>query len=142
MKVYNKNDIWTADIMFLSNPPFKALIVLDCTRYLWTEPIPNKNATTVKNAFERIVKRTKTTPKKLWTDAGKEFYNHILESYLKEHDIRVYSTYNEGKAVMAERVIRTIKDKMHRMRTDSERKIRTWKPLLKEAVDYNNKSIL
>ena len=142
VKVYNKNDIWTADIMFLSSPPFKALIVLDCyTRYLWAEAIPNKNATTVKDAFERIVKRAKTTPDKLWTDAGKEFYNNILKSYLKEHDIDLYSTYNEGKAVMAERVIRTIKEKMHRMKTDSERKIKTWKPLLEEAVKKYNNSV-
>ena len=140
VKVYNKNDIWTADIMFLSNPTLKVLVVMDCyTRYLWVEPIPNKNAVTVKNAFEKIVKKAKVTPNKLWTDSGTEFYNRILKSYLKEHNIDLYSTYNEGKAVLAERVIRTIKEKMYRMRTDMEKKIRTWKPLLEQAVEkYNN----
>ena len=115
---------------------------MDCyTRYLWTEPIPNKNATTVKNAFERIVKRAKSTPHKLWTDMGGEFYNRVLKSYLKEHDIELYSTYNEGKAVMAERVIRTIKEKMYRMRTDAKKKTNTWKPLLIQAVNKYNDSV-
>ena len=54
----------------------------------------------------------------------------------------MYSTFNEGKAVMAERVIRTIKDKMYRSRTDSNKTIRSWKPLLDKAVkQYNEVSV-
>ena len=74
VKVFSKNEIWTADIMFLNNPSLKVLIVMDCyTRYLWAIPIANKNANTVKEAFQMIVKRADAKPKKLWVDMGGEF---------------------------------------------------------------------
>ena len=142
MQVFNKNDIWTADIMFLSRPKLIALIVMDCyTRYLWTEPIPNKNASSVKAAFEKIVKRAKAHPKKLWVDQGKEFYNNTLKTYLSSlsPSVELYSTHNEGKAVMAERVIRTLKEKMYKLKTDLEKPLRSWTPLLQRSTsDYNH----
>ena len=142
VQVFNKNDIWTADIMFLSRPKLIALIVMDCyTRYLWTEPIPNKNASSVKAAFEKIVKRAKAHPKKLWVDQGKEFYNNTLKTYLSSlsPSVELYSTHNEGKAVMAERVIRTLKEKMYKLKTDLEKPLRSWTPLLQRSTsDYNH----
>lgn len=142
VQVFAKNDIWTADIMFLSHPKLIALVVMDCyTRYLWAETIPNKNAGTVKGAFEKIVKRAKVSPKKLWVDQGKEFYNRIFSAYLSSLSppVELYSTHNEGKAVMAERVIRTLKEKMHKLRTDLEKPIRSWAPLLQRTTsDYNH----
>ena len=36
-------------------------------------------------------------------DHGSEFYNNKFKSFLKENDIEMYSTFNEGKSVVAER---------------------------------------
>ena len=35
-------------------------------------------------------------------------------SWLEENDIEMYSTHNEGKAVAAERFIRTLKNKIYK----------------------------
>ena len=40
-----------------------------------------------------------------------EFYNRFRKSWLPDNDIEMYSTHNEGKYVVAERFIRTLKDK-------------------------------
>ena len=50
-------------------------------------------------------------PNKLWVDQGEEFYNKLLKKRLDDHHILMYSTYNEGKLVIAEsfRFIETLK---------------------------------
>ena len=47
---------------------------------------------------------------KIWVDKGSEFYNNSFKKWLKDKDIEMYSTLNEGKSVVAERFIRTFKD--------------------------------
>ena len=49
---------------------------------------------------------------KLWTDAGSEFINKQFKKFLTEHNIELYHTFNEGKAVVIERFNRTLKEKM------------------------------
>ena len=44
-------------------------------------------------------------------DKGSEFYNAFLKKWLRGNDIVMYSTHNEGKSVVAERFIRTLKVK-------------------------------
>ena len=51
-------------------------------------------------------------PNKIWVDQGSEFYNKSFKDFLKINNIEMYSTYNEGKSVVAERFIRTLKNNM------------------------------
>ena len=37
-----------------------------------------------------------------------DFYNQLMKSFLQANDLEMYSTYNEGKSVIAERFIRTL----------------------------------
>ena len=39
-------------------------------------------------------------PNKIWVDQGSEFYNNVFKKFLKENDISMYSTYNEGKLLL------------------------------------------
>ena len=48
---------------------------------------------------------------------GSEFYNNAFKKWLKDNEISMYSTYNEGKSVVAERFIRTLKNKIYRHMT-------------------------
>ena len=48
----------------------------------------------------------------IWVDKGSEFYNRSMKSYLQDNDIEMYSTYNEGKSVVAERFIGALKNKI------------------------------
>ena len=54
------------------------------------------------------MKESNWKPNKIWIDKGSEFYNRSMESWLEENDIETYSTHNEGKSVVAEKLIRTL----------------------------------
>ena len=43
-------------------------------------------------------------------DQGSEFYNKSFKDFLKINNNEIYSAYNEGKSVVAERFIRTLKN--------------------------------
>ena len=46
-----------------------------------------------------------------------EFYNRSMKSWLEKNDIEMYSAHNEGKSVVAERFIWTIKKKIYKYMT-------------------------
>ena len=56
-------------------------------------------------------------PNKVWVDKGSKFYNRSMKSWLVKIDIEMYSTHNEGKSVVAERLIRTLKNKIFKYMT-------------------------
>ena len=53
----------------------------------------------------------------MWVDKGSEFYNNYFKKWLKDNDIEMYSLHNEGKSVVAERFIGTLKNKIHKYMT-------------------------
>ena len=48
-------------------------------------------------------------PNKFWADQGREFYNNLMQEWLDNNDILMYSTHNEGNSVIVERFIKTLK---------------------------------
>ena len=74
-------------------------------------------AISITNAFDKIVKESKRKPNKIWVDQGSKFYNGIFKKWFSDNDIIVYSTYNEGKSVVAERFIRTLKNELYKHMT-------------------------
>ena len=50
-------------------------------------------------------------------DKGSEFYNNSFKEWLQDNDIAMYSTHNEGKSLVAERFIRTLKNKIYKYMT-------------------------
>ena len=61
--------------------------------------------------FKKIITEGRK-PNKIWVDQGSEFYNSSFKRILKINSIEMYSTYNEGKSAVAERFIRTLKNKI------------------------------
>ena len=61
------------------------------------------------NAFKKIILKGRM-PNKIWIDQGSEFYNNTFKDFLQINNIEMYSTYNQGKSVVAERFVRTLKD--------------------------------
>ena len=49
---------------------------------------------------------------KIWVDQGSEFYNNTFKDFLKINNIEMFSAYNEEKSLVAERFIRTLKNKI------------------------------
>ena len=86
------------------------------SKYAWVVPIKDKKGTSIVNAFQKIISEGRK-PNKIWVDQGSEFYNNSFKDFLKIKNIEMYSTYNEGKSVVAERFIRTLKNKIFKHMT-------------------------
>ena len=111
-KVYSsfKDNIWgvdLADMQLLSkfNKEIKyVLCVIDLfSKYTFAVPLKDKKSVSIVDAFREILDKSKRKPNKIWVDQGREFYNSAFKKWLKDNDITMYSTYNEGKSVVAER---------------------------------------
>ena len=87
------------------------------SKYAWVTRLKDKKGTSIVNAFKKILNDSNRKPNKIWVDQGSEFYNNSFKDFLKINNIEMYSTYNEGKSVIAERFIRTIKTKIHKYMT-------------------------
>ena len=80
---------------------------------------------------------SKRKPSKIRIDQGSEFYNANFKKWLKDTNIEMYSTHNEGKSVVAERFIRTLKNKIYKHMTAVSKKFSF--EVLNDIVDeYNN----
>ena len=66
------------------------------TKYAWVKPLKDKKGKTAPNAFIEIVNESNRNPNKLWVDQGREFYNNLMQEWLGNNDILMYSTHNEG----------------------------------------------
>ena len=68
----------------------------------------DKKGITITNIFQKILDESLHKPNKTRVHKVSEFYNRSLKSWSQENDKEEYSTHNEGKFVVAERLI-TIK---------------------------------
>ena len=48
---------------------------------------------------------------KIWVDKGKRFFNISMEAWLEDSNTAIYSTHNEEKSAVAERLIRFLENK-------------------------------
>ena len=86
--------------------------------------------------FKKIITEGRK-PNKIWVDQGSEFYNNSFNRILKINSIEMYSTYNEGKSAVAERFIRTLKNKIFKHMTAVSKNISFY--VLNDIVNkYNN----
>ena len=72
-----------------------------------------RKSKTVLNAFIEIVNESNCKPNKLWVYQGREFHNKLIQEWLKNNDILIYSTHNEDKSLIAEKFIKTLKAKIY-----------------------------
>ena len=86
------------------------------SKYAWVIPIKDKNEISIVNAFKKTISKERE-PNKIWFDQGSEFDNQSFKDFLKINNIEMYSTFNEGKSVVAERFIRTLKNKIFKHMT-------------------------
>ena len=90
------------------------LCVIDIfSKYAWVLPLKDKKGVSIVTAFQSILKQSNRKPNKIWVDKDSEFYNTSFKKWLEDNDIVMHSTHNEGKSVVAERLIRTLKSKFY-----------------------------
>ena len=87
------------------------------SKYAWVVPLKDKKGTTIVNAFQKILDNSKRKQNKIWLDQGSEFYNNVFKRWLNDNKMEMYSTHNEGKSVVAERFIKTLKNKVYKHMT-------------------------
>ena len=119
-----RDNIWgaeLADIQLLSkfNKGFRFLLcVIDIfSKYAWVVSLKDKKGISIVNAFQIILKESKRKPNEISVDKGSEFYNNSFKKWLQDNHIVIYSTNNKGKSVIAERFIRTLKNKIYKYMT-------------------------
>ena len=155
-KVYStfKDNIWGVDLadMQLLSKYNKAIRFLLCvidifSKYAWVVPLKDKKGISIVKAFQIILKQSNrrvqdtsaqhVKPNKIWVDKGSEFYNAYFKKWLRDNNIVMYSTHNEGKSVVAERLIKTLKSKIYKYMTSMSKNVYIDK--LDDIVDeYNN----
>ena len=96
------------------NKGFRFLLcVIDIySKYVWVGPLKDKKGVNIVNTFQSILNKSNRKPNKIWVDKGGEFYKRSMKSWLEKNYIEMYSTHNERKYVVAERFIRTKKNKI------------------------------
>ena len=92
------------------------------SKYGWAVPLKDKKVITIVNTFQTILNDLSRKQKKIWVDQGSEFYNNCFKKWLEDNDIEIYSAYNEGKFVVAERFIKTWRNKIYRQMTAVSKK--------------------
>ena len=131
-KVYSsfKDNIWGADLADMQllskfNKGIKYLLcVIDLfSKYVFVVPLKDKKGISIVNAFQSILNKSKRKPNKIWVDKGSEFYNASFKKWLPDNDIVMNSTNNEGKSVVAERFIRTLKSKIYKYMTSISKNV-------------------
>ena len=145
-KVYSqfKDNIWGVDLADMQSLSRKnkgikyILCAVDLySKYAFVISLENKKEISVTNGFNKIIKQSHRKPNKIWVDQGGQFYNNIYKKWLSDNDIIMYSTYNEGKSVAAERFIRTLKSKLYKHMTAIGKNV--YYDVLDDVVNkYNN----
>ena len=106
-------------------------------KYAWVIPIKDKKGVSIVDAFKKIFKEFNRKPNKTWVDKGSEFYNNLSKKWLNNNDIEMYSIHNKGKTVIAERFIRTLKNKIFKHMTAISKNV--YFDVLDDIVNkYNN----
>ena len=115
------------------------LLLIDCfTKQVFVSPMKKKDQFNSAAAFESIFKEMDEFPKNLITDGGKEFFNSEVAKVFQNYGINHYKTptRTKWKASMAERAIRTIKNRLQKYFHQSGKNI--WIDTISQVVENYN----
>ena len=106
------------------NKGFRFLLcVIDIfSKYTWVVPLKEKKGISIADVFQKILDKLGRKPNKIWVNKGSEFYDNSFKKWLQDNNIEMYSIHNEGKSVVAERFIRTLKNKTYKYMTAISKK--------------------
>ena len=113
------------------------LVVIDIfSRYSWVEPLKDKTASQIVNAFDKILSGGRI-PKRLRTDAAKDFTSEKFQTFVRGKNIVHFVTHNEKQANYVERFIKTLKSRLSKYMI--EKNTRRYIDVLQKIVtSYNH----
>ena len=98
------------------------------TKYEWVVPLKDKRGITIVNAFQKIISK-ECKPNKI----------SRIKRFFEINSIEMYLTYNEGKSVVVERFIRTMKNKIFKHMTAVSKNV--FFDLLDDIVNKYNHTV-
>lgn len=118
--VHGIDDQWAIDLADIPKlAPYNTgmryiFICIDVfSKYLWAVPMKTKQASETVKVLKSIIDSSGRKCAKIQVDKGKEFLG-AFKQYCDEHNIHIFHVESELKASVAERVIRTILERIWR----------------------------
>jgi len=136
------DDTWQADLVDMSayakenrGHHFLLTVIDIFSKFAWAVPIKTKNRSDVTSAMRSVLEQGRQS-RRLHVDQGKEFYA-TFKNLMEEYNIRLYSTFRNLKALICERLNRSLKTKM--WKDFSFHGNYKWVEIVSDLVsDYNN----
>ena len=106
------------------------------SKYAWSFPLKTKTIKDIKPCFEKIFKQRK--PKYIWSDQESPFFSKEMLKFFEDHNIKIYYTHSNLKAVIIERFNRSLRELMMKKFVKSNNTV--WYNILSELLKiYNNR---
>jgi Integrase core domain len=104
------NDTWQIDLVEMIpyakyNKGYKYMLTVidNFSKVAYAVPLKTKKGEEVSEAMEKVFKESKSHPKNIHSDLGKEFYNKNFKELMKKYKINLYATFSGMKAQICER---------------------------------------
>lgn len=114
------NELWDVDLISMQSLSkendgysFILLTIDILSKFIHLVPLSNKTGKVTAEAFESIFVKG-AVPLSIRSDSGGEFLSNRVSSVFKKYKINFYTALNLGKANVAERCFRTVKNKIFR----------------------------
>ena len=106
------------------------------SKYGWSFPLKTKTIKEIKSCFQKIFKNRK--PSYIWSDQESAFFSKEMLKFFEDHNIKIYYTYSNLKAVVIERFNRSLTELMMKKFVKSNNTV--WYNILPELIKtYNNR---
>ena len=100
--VYVIDELWQLDLVDLSklareNDGHKFILyIIDVlSKYRWFLPLKSKHVNKIKGALTKLFEQRKRRPVMVQTDKGTQFLNSPVQNFLKNYQIRFFTTFSE-----------------------------------------------
>lgn len=117
------------------------LVTIDVlSRQIYVAPTKSKSSGDMIKAFDKVFAKMPFLPQYLFTDKGVEFQaKELMDYYERKHILKHVTQSPDVKAAIAERCIRTIKNRLYKYFTEKETK--RWVDVVDKIVNSINNSI-
>ena len=106
------------------------------SKYSWSIPLKTKTIKEIKSCFQKIFKERK--PLYIWSDQESAFFSKEMFKFFEDHNIKIYYTNSNLKAVVIERFNRSLRELMMKKFVKSNNTV--WYNILPELLKtYNNR---
>ena len=107
------------------------------SKYAWSFPLKTKTIKEIKSCFEKIFKQRKFSY--IWSDQESAFFSKEMLKFFKDHNIKIYYTHSNLKAVIIERFNRSLYVSLM-MKSFVKSNNTVWYNILPELIKtYNNR---